>query len=333
MDIPAAAVEYNQQCEMSGYGSCSANEQRGGWAFSIIRWKKSADEAIGYFNAVPNIRSLHISDTSFCDTDFQAFRNMSGVQRLAITNLTITGAGLDYLPECKSVEELDIRECPLDGELLKGLRKFPNVRKLSLEVHSHADEALKHMQSMTHLESLFFVATEDQLFQGSGLVGLAEMKSLESISIPDTTIERGFENLVKCDNLKTLSLSGSRVSDLELQNISRIKSLVGLYIRSEEVSDLGLSYLQGHKSLRHIGIIKSKVYGGPFISEVAVSHISKIPCIESVWLLCPLSEDGLEKLTKIQTLNRVTYDSRYCTPYINDMIRKLPRIVFYDLAK
>lgn len=104
-------------------------------------------------------------------------------------------------------------------------------------------------------------------------------------------------------NLRSLQLSGTRVTDSQMEAVSRIHSLEFVNVGKTEVTDIGLSRLADCKRLRQLLFANTQVTGTAF------KRLALLPALEEVnadWGV--LDDEALGWLGQIETL-RIVYVS------------------------
>ncbi|MEQ8853574.1 hypothetical protein [Gimesia sp.] len=153
----------------------------------------------------------------------------------------------------------------LDRITNNDLRRFSQLKhltSLNLMKTPITDDGLRHLSTISSLESLNLAATQ---INGSGFQYLADLNNLSTllcggcVRITDNSIA----HLVQLSNLSCLGLIDTTISDSALQYIGRIQSLKELRLKGIgfrlKISDKGLRYLYGLKSLEKLDVAKTRV--------------------------------------------------------------------------
>ena len=147
---PPAIVEFIKQSDQNEAGW--SEWRTTGYHISVFTWPDEVTDLISLFNEIP-MESLHIAETAIADRHFKLFRNVQDWTRFSMEGVPVNGSGLDLLPVCKAVTEIDFIACALDGRKMIGLRKFPNATRVKL-MASHADDAVRYLKPLVKLESV-----------------------------------------------------------------------------------------------------------------------------------------------------------------------------------
>ena len=292
---PPAVVEYLRECERIEYGYCDWKKE-GGWDVGLGHWDRPIGEGITLLNRIQKKSDLAIFASPLQDADLRKLTETERLRYLELQECPLSGTGLDLMPVCDKLDTLILSQCPIDGKCLIGLRRFPNLKSLTLvDVVRNADDALKHASALTHLDSIH-LQTDDSTYTGDGLVGLSKMKSLRAMTLHKSTIQRGFGHLVGCTSLRQLEVSDTLVTDDALKEISTISSLDNLYISSPSVTNEGVAHLSSLKNIEWLGVL------GPMLSPRCVDGVSRMKCVRYLALGCPIDEKAAESLSTSQHL-------------------------------
>ena len=223
-------------------------------------------------------------------------RQLAGAKQLRSLEVSLYGpaqassAGLTVLGSLENLERLRIggygqlQTGPLiitDTSLVgwQGLRK---LRSLRLSPCRITDAGLKSLDQIASLKQLQFVGELD--VTDEGLAALGRGAKLERLVLPQTKITgtglaafdaaamqalsiknapityEGAEQIARFSNLVELDLSGCTIGDRELKLlVEKLPKLERLGLALTAVSDEGLSALLGHKSLRELDVVDTKL--------------------------------------------------------------------------
>jgi Leucine-rich repeat (LRR) protein len=188
----------------------------------------------------------------------------------------VTQAGLELLGKNEKLRELNIEGAPLKDVEARGLAALRLVRVLNVASHQMSeagvkhlaeltnltdlsvspngvtkfgDASLKHLKGLTKLEALNVNSNQ---ITDAGLAEMAELKSLRSVNFAFTHVTgTGFKNLT-LDELRSLDLHNSPISDAGVKEITRFKKLRVLSLRETKITDAGMMELTALKDLRRL---------------------------------------------------------------------------------
>lgn len=141
----------------------------------------------------------------------------------------------------------------------------------------------------------------------AGLACIAGLKGLTELNLTSYDQDRGanapvfytsdgLKALEGLDNLEYLS-TPSQMDDAGLAHAARLKSLKGLYIKTNKLTDAGLAQIANIPSLEEIAI------GGGEISDAGLAHLAMLPRLSYLMLWGKnFSDTGIAYLPRIQNL-------------------------------
>lgn len=119
------------------------------------------------------------------------------------------------------IEDLEIRECPVDEDALASVGLIPDLKKLLI---LKSDVSGKGLRTIAQAKSLKEVEINRCLkFSGEGVSALAQCVALEKLIIVEAPLlnDEDLLKLARCKTLKALAVSGSQASNallVKLQN-------------------------------------------------------------------------------------------------------------------
>lgn len=298
--VTPAVERFKQMCAQFEAGWCRWVGH--GYRVNVFTWPEDPQSLIELLNGMP-ISDLYLSVPTITDRHFSLFKNTHTWESLTLSCLPIDGSGFDLLDPCVRVDRLELRNCPVDGRQMIGLRRFPNASIVQISGVSAADDAIRYLSAVNELKSLLITRSSPD-FTGDGFEGLAGKQHLRIIEIIDCSVSRGFEHLTNCPSLEVISLGDTDVDDAALFNISKVKSLKALSVYSDKVTDDGLAHFAGHPHLGEIEYMGRGPEGQHrYITEEFFSHLLQIPNLDSLTVACQVSSRGVSVLKKIPKLN------------------------------
>lgn len=168
-------------------------------------------------------------DLELCDgiTD-QACASLGQMKQLRSLNLkksgfekfSITDSGLQRLEILTELESLNLYGNKVTDTGLASLRQFKKLRELNLSLMSISDAGLRNLIPLTTLEHL-------ELLYSEGFAG-------------PTLTDGLVDSLVPLSNLRTLNLTGARLSDTGLKRLNVLKALQRLQLVRTRVTPEGI---------------------------------------------------------------------------------------------
>ncbi|QDU43563.1 Internalin-A precursor [Symmachiella dynata] len=122
------------------------------------------------------------------------------------------------------------------------------------------------------------------------------------VDLHDTQIsDVGLESLRGITSLVTLRLENTQISDASLENLRGLTNLENLALTNTQVSDAGLEHLRGLTNLQHLSLTNNHV------SDAGLEHLRELTKLSGLKLeRAQVSDSGLEHLhglTNLETLN------------------------------
>ena len=222
------------------------NSARGGvtydWQISNGRYNRTAKpwapgrliELIGidYFCHVTHVRVSWSARP--VDTTMAHIGRLSRLQRLNISNQSLTDVGMTNLAGLKELSRLELCNTLIDDAGLAYLSGLTELSVLDLSETRLSDAGLVHLKGLTKLSVL------DLRFTQVSDTGLAHLDALHDLSV--------------------LYLSSTRVTDHGLVHLKGLTKLSYLVLRNNaQITDAGLVHLEGLTKLSELNVDGTRV--------------------------------------------------------------------------
>ncbi len=191
-------------------------------------------------------------------------------QVVVSTGKTIFHAGAEFLNEPKLFKRFrrgDIVGVALDstgdGWSAKDLPYFDHLNDISVLVISKGDfdgrimKELEKFQRLTHLDVSYTEISGRDLAASSLVRHLDSLTASEIIGMPE--FFRAAAALGDKCHIKDMRLKNCKLTDADLKEVAKIKSLVSLGLRQNNISGSGLSYLATLPQLRYLELRDNKI--------------------------------------------------------------------------
>ena len=155
-------------------------------------------------------------------------------------------------------------------------------RKAGTNEPKATDETLKHLASLTHVETLelgnHYELTDSDLaflpplknlttlylyrtgIRGPGLVHLEQLPKLESLSLDYTDVDdSGTKHLGNMPSLASLRLDNTKVTDAGMADVAKAWALTMLSLNNTDVTDVGLMQLDRLHGLKVLDVSSTRV--------------------------------------------------------------------------
>lgn len=120
------------------------------------------------------------------------------------------------------------------------------------------------------------------------------------VGIDAKVTSRGFDNLGKIKGLEELGLSGSVVTDVDMQQIGKLINLKSLVLHGPEITDESCEQLSKLTRLKSLTLGKTRMKCAK-LGELAIAN--KLEYLDLFG--APISEEGVHQIAKIKSLKRL----------------------------
>lgn len=212
----------------------------------LTNYNSSADFDFLKLNNLEKPIELNLFD--FQEINFLDFKGCEKIDNLVIDE--VGKVNLEGVKEVKGINKLEISDLDIEQIKLLSEGNFKNL-DVRLKKNVDANEAYKEISKIKQLEIL-----EINNCSLSDLDFLSNLPLIKDISFYEVKI-KDWSNLLKCNNIKTLQLSGFVITEEILTIISKMKNLENIYIRSSDIESLEI--LKDSKNLKTINLWGSKI--------------------------------------------------------------------------
>ncbi|CCD18751.1 hypothetical protein, conserved [Trypanosoma vivax Y486] len=272
----------------------------------------SAIVHIGKFGRMPCLRVLTLHRVGVTD-DFLCSLTTSG----SLTHLNLTECSrltdVEPLASIKTLEQVNLSGSFPGVRGLAALGSLPRLRELNLKHTAVTDDCLKTLSASKTLVRLFLVDCR----RLTDVTPLVKISSLQVVDLSDCSgITKGMGGFGTLSGLYALSLTGTALTDEQLQELCASQSLESLSIkRCKLLTDVGV--LGFVTTLRELDMSECDGVARGFCSFSALRELRSLymtfTCVTNECLCeiskCPqlvkLSVAGCKKLTDISCLSQV----------------------------
>ncbi len=276
-----------------------------------------------------DLQYLDIRSPQLQDGDLRHLERLTGLQSLILSSSSsarispMSGEGLAYLKDLKSLRHLRILYTQLTDESLRHLEPLSRLEDLTLwdDEQIHGEE-LDHLKSLPALRSLSFfrVPVEDRGLEklkgmerleslslqytrvtDEGLVHLRGLPALKSLVLPPATTDAGLVHLKGLASLTQLFISDARVTDDGLAHLQEMPALMSVSVSCREMNGRGLKYLRDMPGLKRIGLMYDQMDDAGLVGLKGLTAVTSLNLGRN-----PITDGGLanlEGLTALEYLN------------------------------
>ena len=239
---------------------------------------------------------LDLSKTAVTDAGLMELAGLQNLSSLDLSGTAVANAELNALTKLPNLTTLDLRGSKVTTHGLRGLAGLPKLTAL-LPAHQVSDEMLRVLREVnllhalknasagkdkrpTNAEEILTLDLAGTTVTDVGLKELAGLRNLTTLSLygiqvtdkglrvlDDLGLLHALQNAggldgkrpTKADEVVSLYLSNTRLTDTGLKGLERFKNLTELELHATEVTDDGLKQLRGFHKLTLLSLSYTKV--------------------------------------------------------------------------
>jgi hypothetical protein len=213
----------------------------------------NVDEVAAHIGSLRDLRELTFYRTGLSVGALSYLANLVSLKELWIDGSGFTSAGLAHLSAMSALEDLYIRDARgLDLAAFTCIARAPGLRKLTLRGGSFCDADLAPLAALVNLEQL--CSSECNEVHGTFckyLIGLRRLRRLSLGEIGGQVTDEGLASIAELSSLNELSLTG-HFTDTGLGHLIALQNLTSLAIESEHVTAKGVSVVAQLPKLDHL---------------------------------------------------------------------------------
>jgi Leucine-rich repeat (LRR) protein len=256
------------------------------------------DRGLSHIGGLTEMRVLILQQTALGDAGLAHIKKLPKLEELDLRNTRIGDAGLKHLQGLTKLKKLNLRKNPATNEITDAgvayLKDLKSLEELILPYTGLTDACLSHLAGLNSLKKL--EAYGDGI-SDKGLVELAKIKSLEELSLrSDNISDIGMSTLSEFTDLKSLELNDCNITDAGLINLAKLKRLKKLNITEIQIPGNGLAFLKDLPSLIELNLL--------FVSfgEMGIACLEGLTALEKLWIAYPDMNIGDRELKIFSSL-------------------------------
>jgi hypothetical protein len=204
---------------------------------------------MGHLDGLKRLEVLNLRDSMVGDDGMRSVGTHVTLKQLRL-NSSVSAKGLAELVRLTSLEVIWI-DRRLNDEDMRFIGQLRNLRVLKRGLFDLTETGLRSMKDMKRLQSLDL---ENTAATDAGMVYVAQMSGLECLFLSPRISDAGVSQLSGLAGLKTLGLSGAKVTDEALKNVKTLAELRTLWLSDTRVTARGIAQLRGMKKLERVGV-------------------------------------------------------------------------------
>ncbi|MEZ4452387.1 MAG: hypothetical protein R3B09_23170 [Nannocystaceae bacterium] len=244
------------------------------------------------------LREFTCACPSLGDNGLRALRRVRTLQRVALLQSRLTGAGVEALAELPDLKALTVDGRDVGPQGLAALAKIPALRELELRPSEPADPSLAGLGALVELRRLT-LGSDDF---GDAIAGqLAPLHALERLDLGGTAIsDQSLGALVGMSDLRELILHHTRVTNRGLAHLSGLRHLEVLELDHTDVVDAGVDHLKDLPELRELRLDATLVTDRAIDALLTLQKLERLNLAGTV-----ITREGAARLRALPQLRAV----------------------------
>lgn len=238
------------------------DEQRPGRPVVLIDFAghpEFQDEWLQHLRPFPELTTVRLAGTAISDAGLVEISKLPKLAELTLKDTPITDDGLTKLAACSQLKSLDVRSTQVSPAGIAQLRKkLPTLfveaspPKMKLTPEQALAELKKFGGMLVHYDDrlpgtpvVMIDATNLLQFQDEWTRYFAFFPSLRTISLSGTPLsDAGLDGLAEVGGLQGLILTDTTITDAGLAKLARCKNLKSLSVEGTRVTEAGIATLR-----------------------------------------------------------------------------------------
>jgi Leucine-rich repeat (LRR) protein len=232
-----------------------------------------------------HLESLNLADTRFADADVAELQDAESLTHLDLQDTPISDAGVTHLKKLPKLESLQLSRTHISGDALAQLKSLRNLTELQVEGTPVRDGHLNHLRGMPHLILLNLARTEvrgawDRGARAPAMSSVWQLKELTTLDLSGLHLQPAALTIPRgaAAELRSLRLSGAKVTDDGLKQLSGMTSLHELFLDSTQVTNEGLKHLTWMAELERLDL------GDTFVGNAGLKVLRGLTSLKSLKL-------------------------------------------------
>ncbi len=214
---------------------------------------------LNHSNRLGDLEYLNLSYTEPSDEVLAYLDKMTNLRYLNLTNIELLPEDVVHFKKMTDLETLIINGYCFEDDDQVQIKDLTKLKRLNLAGSYIYDEGLKHIQGLTNLTYLNLTANINANDTQLNLNYLKDFTKLRYLNISGHSSEEEIIHLKGLNDLETLILSSTFVSDDDLSHILKLKKLKHLNLDSTSVTFQGLKRLEELPELKILTINNANI--------------------------------------------------------------------------
>gem|GEM_PF-2378856 len=279
------------------------------------------DDGLAWVKPLRRLRRLDLSQTPVQDDDLAALAGLRELQSLTLDGVQLRGEGLAYLAGCRNLQSLVLTDVPLTIDGAKHLNGLSSLKELNLQsqdlsqlnlhdlpellelsIHLTDDEADVRLANLPKLHNLNIVLENSFAPRRLWLDDLPALNrlTLQLWNEPEASSNEFSLQLRRLPSLEHLQLSGGRLPEGSLREVSQLPNLSYLYLDCKAgVDEAAVEIIRPMPNLLHLDL------GTSAVSDDGLRAISNISTLRALMVSSSGTNTGMEALTALPNLREL----------------------------
>ncbi|MDA1049906.1 MAG: hypothetical protein O3C40_05435 [Planctomycetota bacterium] len=240
------------------------------------------DRSVPHIMTLTNLETLDLDSTKVSLDGLKSIVSLPKLTTLHLYSIPIGDVGLAMLSKMRQLRDLSVTAMGGDADFtnagLAHVGQLTNLESLLLgSGYRVSDDGIRPLSNLTKLKTL--VLTPNGI-TGACLTHLANLTSLESLTLPARVADEDFRHLNNLKSLRVLSLVGSKSSPeftgAGLKHLPDLPQLKELSMENSGLDDTGLEQITRFKGVTRLSIGLTKV------TEAGFKYLTELPDLERV---------------------------------------------------
>lgn len=206
------------------------------------------------FSGLLHLSILNLEGNRITEIENKAFSDLENLQILKLDRNRIKHLNGDVLSGLLAIESLSLRYNFIDSMNYEALSNFSYLLQLDLENNGLKEIPLELLNNGKSLKQLDISSNPLQMISSRALTS----DSLEELYIRNCSLPMVKNLFVNLPNLRILDISSNVLTDVNLENFSKLKYLAALNLSSNSINHIGCSN-SSLSSLRNLDLSNNNI--------------------------------------------------------------------------
>lgn len=281
--------------------------------FLSLSYTKVTEQGLGHLSTLKSLKRFRFYFyANVTDEGAGHLAKIPSLVRIR-SNLEVTDAGVAELAKLPLLENLNLEGSQITDASLPLIAAMPSLKSLWFQYCGITDEGIQALAGHKSLE--YLLISDNANVTGEGLRVLQELPALKSLNLSfdrellkEQSDKIHLQHLHGLDALTRLIIGGVALSNSDLKNIGRMKTLTYLEIRSGlVVNDEVIGQLAGLTSLNVLSFRETTV------TDAGLAQLVDLGDLEHLNISGLFTDRGLEHLNQLKSLRSLQVASPHLT--------------------